>query len=339
MRRRTFATGAFATSALATSMLSVGLAARGSPALISSACAATGLDGPIRVIVGYSPGGTSDVTARVVAQAISAQLGAQVLVENRPGARGRIAIDMVARAKPDGRTLLIGPTDSLYQVALDQNRAVKAGDPLLPVTILSAQSPVLVAHPARGWKTVAEVIAAAKAAPQGLHYAAPSTGIGSYDIAAQAIFRPAAGKVTKVPYKGGSQAVQDLLADVVPLGLLGTAPVMPHAKSGKLTILAVASKDRDPLLPGVPGMKELGYAGVDISQWFALFAPPETPKEIVDCLAAVARAVLAEPTVVELLARSALSPVGGTPEDFNRHYENKGATWTEAVRALMREPH
>jgi tripartite-type tricarboxylate transporter receptor subunit TctC len=326
MKRRSFSLGALAAG------LSTGLAAGTSPARADK-----WPDGPIKFIVGYAPGGTSDVTARVLGEAVAARLNELVVIENRPGALGRIAIDMVVRAKPDGQTFLVGPAESFYQMALEQKTPVKAGRPLAPVTILTTQALVLAANPARGWKTVADVIAAAKAEPQGLSYATPSAGVGSNTIAAEGIFRRSGAKVMNVPYKGGGQAVQDLLSNVVPLGLLGSAPVVPYIQSGKLTLLAVTSKDRDPLLPDVPGMAELGYADVDISQWFALFAPPQTPKAIVDRMSAVLRDALTDPKVIKLLANAALSPVGGSPEDFTRRFEGEGARWLEAVRTLTQK--
>lgn len=326
MKRRTFAFGTLAAS------LAPALVTRPSPARADK-----WPDGAIKFIVGYAPGGTSDVTARVLAEAVSSRLGEQVMVENKPGALGRIAIDMVARAKPDGQTFLVSPAESFYQQALEQKKEIKAGDPLVPVTILTTQSLVLAANPARGWKTLADVIAAAKAEKDGLSYATPSAGVGSNTIAAEAIFRPSGAKLINVPYKGGGQAVQDLLSNVVPLGLLGSAPVVPYRGTGKLTLLAVTSKGRDPLLPDVPGMAELGYADVDISQWFAVFAPPRTPKDIVDRMSATLRESLTDPKVIELLANAALSPVGGTPEEFVRRYESEGAKWLKAVRALTQK--
>lgn len=319
MKRRTFSFGA----------LAAGLAAG-----TSSARATAWPNGPIRFIVGYAPGGTSDVSARVLGEALSEQLGQLVVVENRPGAQGRIAIDTVARAKPDGQTFLVGPGETFYQQALEQKTEIKAGRPLTPVTILTSQSLVIAANPAPGWKTLADVIAAAKTMPEGLSYATPSAGVGTNTIVAELIFRRAGAKVMNVPYKGGGQAVQDLLSNVVPLGLLGSAPVVPYAKSGKLVLLAVTSKDRDPMLPDVPGMAEAGYANIDMAQWFAVFAPPETPKDIVGRMSAALRAALAEPKVVERLASAGLSPVGGSPEDVARRFESEGATWLDAVRAL-----
>ena len=295
-------------------------------------------DGPIKFVVGYAPSGTSDVSARVVGEAVSEKLGVQVLVENRPGAQGRIAADLVARSKPDGQTFLVSSAESLFQQAYEAKQPIKAGNPLLPISILTIQSLVVAAHPGRGWKTLADAVASAKATKQDLAYATPSAGIGSNAVAAELIFRKAGAKVMNVPYKGGGQAVQDLLAGIVPLGVLGSAPVVPYGKTGKLTLLAVTSKERDPLLPGVPGMAESGYPDIDLAQWFGVFAPAGTPKDIVDRMGAVLAEALANPKVVETLAKAALSPVGGTPEATARRFEAEGETWLNAVRTLGLKP-
>ena len=210
--------------------------------------------------------------------------------------------------------------------------------PLVPITVLTIQSLVIAAHPGRGWKTLADAVATAKGSKQELAYATPSAGIGSNAVAAELIFRKAGAKVMNVPYKGGGQAVQDLLAGIVPLGVLGSAPVVPYGKTGKLTLLAVTSKERDPLLPGVPGMAESGYPDIDLAQWFGVFAPAGTPKEIVDRMGAVLTDALANPKVVELLAKAALSPVGGTPDATARRFEAEGETWLNAVRTLGLKP-
>lgn len=290
--------------------------------------------GPIRFVVGYAPGGTSDVSARVVGEALSERVKQPVVVENRPGAQGGIALDTVARAKPDGYTFLVSPGEAIYQRALERNTTVEAACPVTPVTILTSQPLVLVANGTRGWKSIPDVIAAARAQPDRLSYATPSAGPGTNAIVAEEIFRKAKVKVIRVPYKGGGQAVQDLLSDVVPLAVLGSAPVIPYAASGKLTLLAVTSKERDPTLPTVPAMAELGYPEIDVSQWFALFAPPETPKEIVDSLSGHLLEVLRDPKVVKSLGGAALSPVGGTPEAFTRRLSTEGKQWLDAIRAF-----
>lgn len=295
-------------------------------------------NGPIKFLVGFAAGGTSDVSARVVGDAVSEKLGVKVLVENRPGAGGRIASDLVARSKPDGQTFLVSSAESLFSQANDAKQPIKADRPLVPITILSSQSLVVAAHPGRGWKTLADAVATAKDGKQDLAYATPAANIGSNVIVAELIFRKAGAKVMNIPYKGGGQAVQDLLSGIVPLAVLGSAPVVPYGKAGKLTLLAVTSRERDPLLPGVPGMAESGYPNIDITQWFGVFAGAGTPKEIIERMGAVLTDALTTPKVVELLANAALSPVGGTPDDAARRFEADGERWLEAIRTLGLNP-
>lgn len=290
--------------------------------------------GPIHFIVGYAPGGTSDVSARIVGEVLSQALGQPVLVENRAGAQGRIAMDTVARAKPDGYTLLVSPAEAIYQRALDEGAAgVDIEKTLTPVTILTSQPLVVVANPKLGWKTIDDMIATAKSKPGSLSYATPAVG-GTNTIVAEMIFRRAGVKVVNIPYKGGGQAVQDVLSGVVPLGVLGSAPLMPYVKSGHLTLLAVTSKERDPTLPAIPAMAELGYPEIDISQWFALFAPAGTPPEIVVRLGTEVNKALADPKTKERLAAAALSTVGGSSEEFAHRLKSEGKTWLATARAF-----
>lgn len=288
--------------------------------------------GPVRFVVGYAPGGTSDVSARIVGDALGQALGQTVLVENRPGAQGGIAMDTVARARPDGYTFLVSPAEAIYQRALEEKTGIADVDKsLTPVTILTSQPLVVVANPAHGWKSISDLVAAAKSNPNRLSYATPAVG-GTNTIVAEMIFRRAGVKVLNIPYKGGGQAVQDVLSDVVPLGVLGSAPLIPYFKSGRLTLLAVTSRERDPTLPTIPAMAELGYPGIDISQWFALFAPVGTPPEIVARLSAEMNKVLGDPKTKERLATAALSPVGGSPADFSRRLKSEGEVWLKTAR-------
>lgn len=289
--------------------------------------------GPIKVIVGFAPGGTSDVTARIVGEALSKRLGQTVLVENRPGAQGAIATEAVVRAKPDGYTLLVGPAEALYMPLVDSDAALDVEKTLTPVTILSTQPIVVAVNPATGWKSVADMIASAKANPAGVEYATPGPG-GTNNIIAALLFRKAGVKYQNIPYKGGGQAVQDLLSGVVPVGILGSAPLVPYVKSGKLTLLAVTSKERSAQLPSVPALAELGYPDIDMTQWFALFAPAGMPKDIVDRLSTALREVLAEPGVKEKLGLAALEPAGGSPEEFSKRLQSEGAAWLHTARTL-----
>jgi tripartite-type tricarboxylate transporter receptor subunit TctC len=297
----------------------------------TGALAETWPNAPIHFVVGYAPGGTSDVSARIVGEALSQALGQSVLVENRPGAQGGIAMDTVARAKPDGYTFLVNPAEAIYQRALEEKTGMlDVEKTLMPVTILTSQPLVVVANPTPGWKSIPDVIAAAKSNPAGLSYATPAVG-GTNTIVAEMIFRRAGVKVVNIPYKGGGQAVQDILSGVVPLGVLGSAPLIPYVSSGRLTLLAVTSKERDPTLPTVPAMAELGYPEIDISQWFALFGPAGTPPEIVARLATELGKVLADPKTKERLAGAALAPVGGSPREFSQKLKSEGEAWLKTA--------
>jgi tripartite-type tricarboxylate transporter receptor subunit TctC len=285
----------------------------------------------IRFIVGFAPGGTSDVTARVVGEALAQSLGQTVLVENRPGAQGGIAIDAVVRAKPDGMTVLISPPEVLYMQGLDSTAPLDIEKSLAPVTMLSSQPIVVAVNPQTGWKSIEDMMAAGRQAPDGLTYATPGPG-GTNNIIAAMMFRRAGVKYLNIPYKGGGQAVQDLLSGVVPVGVLGSAPLMPHVKTGKVTLLAVTSQKRSATIPDVPALAEVGYPDIDMSQWFAAFAPAGTPAAIVERLSAGFRKALADPEVRAKLALAALEPLGGTPEDFSRRLRSEGETWLGTAR-------
>jgi tripartite-type tricarboxylate transporter receptor subunit TctC len=285
----------------------------------------------IRFIVGFAPGGTSDVTARVVGEALAQSLGQTVLIENRPGAQGGIAIDAVVRAKPDGMTVLISPPEVLYMQGLDSNAPLDIEKSLTPVTMLSSQPIVVAANPQTGWKSIEDMMAAGRLKPDGLTYATPGPG-GTNNIIAAMMFRRAGVKYLNIPYKGGGQAVQDLLSGVVPVGVLGSAPLMPHVKTGKVTLLAVTSKKRSATIPDVPALAEVGFPDIDMSQWFAAFLPAGAPAPVVERLSAAFQKSLADPEVRTKLALAALEPVGGTPEDFSRRLRSEGETWLGTAR-------
>lgn len=285
----------------------------------------------IRFIVGFAPGGTSDVTARVVGEALAQSLGQTVLVENRPGAQGGIAIDAVVRAKPDGATVLISPPEVLYMQGLDSSAPLDIEKSLTPVTMLSSQPIVVAANPQTGWKSIEEMMAAGRQKPDGLTYATPGPG-GTNNIIAAMMFGRAGVKYLNIPYKGGGQAVQDLLSGVVPLAVLGSAPLMPHVKSGKVVLLAVSSKTRSAMIADVPALAEVGYPDIDMSQWFAAFLPAGAPPAIVERLSAGFQKALADPEVRAKLALAALEPVGGTPQDFSRRLRSEGETWLGTAR-------
>jgi tripartite-type tricarboxylate transporter receptor subunit TctC len=281
---------------------------------------------PIRWIVPFAPGGANDITARVVAERLNQSLGQPVVVENRAGAAGSIGTELVARSAADGYTI-VSTSDT---IAAAPHLYPKIGfhpiEDFAPVTQLARQPDVLAAHPSLGVNSVAELVAFAKKSP-GLGYA--TSGAGTQQHIAAEWFASLAGiKLTHVPYKGGGQAVTDLLGGQVQLASLGAAPLVPHYKSGKVKLLAQTTDTRSPFLPDVPTYRELGYTTLSIEQWQGVFFPAKTPKEIVARLNAHIVKALAEPKVRERFAQNGLEIVGSTPEQFaavvRRDYEKYG---------------
>lgn len=272
---------------------------------------------PIRLVVAYPPGGVTDVVARLVAQPLSEALGQTVLVENKPGAAGMIGSESVASAAPDGHTLLMfvdGNTilpSIMKQMPYDTLRA------FAPITVLGRGSHVIVVHPNLPVRSLGELVDYARKRPGELSYASP--GLASpQSLSVEAIKSAKGIDLVHVPYKGGGQAIVDLIAGQIQVGSLGSTPIMPHYRAGKLRVLAQSTKRRSSALPDVPTYEEAGYKGLVIDQWLALFAPAATPREVVLRLNAEFGKALASPGVRERYASAALDPVGGTPEQLAR---------------------
>lgn len=270
---------------------------------------------PIRLMVGFPPGGAIDATARIVGDELSKILGQPVIVENKPGAGGVIGAQAVVHAPADGYTLLVTPDATLFAPDFLPTRPFQVED-FAPITVLTSQPVVLVASPSLGVKSVQELVALAKAKPDSLAFGTTAAPAGTLEFAANTFFRTAGISLRKIPYKGGSLAVQDLIGGQIPVAVLAGAPLVGPAKAGKVVLLAVTSKQRSPSMPDVPTLAESGYPSVDISQWVGVLAPVGTPPPVLSRLSAAFNKALTDAEVKKRLAAVVLKTEGGTPDGF-----------------------
>jgi tripartite-type tricarboxylate transporter receptor subunit TctC len=292
---------------------------------------------PVRFIVPFPPGGSTDVAARTVAEKLSRALGQQVLVDNRGGGGGAIGTVEAARAAADGYTLLFvaDPVITLHlvvkSVQFDMQRDFAA------ITQVTTQPIAVAVHSSVPVKSVHELIAYAKANPGKLSFAHSGTGSGQH--MSGELFKKMAGiDIVHIPYKGGGPAVQDLVAGQVPMGVLGSTPLIPHHKSGRIRIIAFTSKERFPPMPEIPTLHESGLAGFDTTQWLGILAPKGTPAEIISRVHVETAKVLALADVNERLAQAALQAVGSTPKEFEALIRADLERWTAIAKELKLEP-
>jgi tripartite-type tricarboxylate transporter receptor subunit TctC len=292
---------------------------------------------PVRFVVPFPPGGSTDVAARSVADRLSAALGQPVIVDNRAGANGAIGTAEVARAAPDGYTILFAadPVTTLQLVVKDLPFDVLRD--FAPVTQVTTQPIALAVHPSVPAQTVRELIAYAKANPGKLSFCHSGTGSGQH--LSGELFKKLAGiDMVHVPYKGGGPAVQDLVAGQVPVGVLGSTPLIPHHKAGRVRILAFTSLERFPVLPEVPTLHESGLTGFETAQWLGLLAPRGTRGEVIQKLHLETAKVLALPEVRQRLAQAALQPVASSPDAFAAVIRADIERWGKLARELGIQP-
>jgi tripartite-type tricarboxylate transporter receptor subunit TctC len=273
---------------------------------------------PIRLVVPFATGGVTDTSGRLIAEHLSRRLGQQIIVDNKPGASGNIGTLMVATAEPDGYTLLLGFDGTLV---INPHVFPKVGFDTLkdfaPIGKIGDAILILVSHPAVPAKTLKEVIALSKTQSGGLSYGTSGTG-GTPHIAGELLKQRTGANLTHIPYKGGGQAMTDLLGGTIPLVYTAVAGAVSHVKAGKLHAVAVSSAQRAPSLPEVPTFIEAGVADFDINSWVGLLAPAKTPRAIVDRLNSELNAVLNDPVVRERLVTLGITASPGGPERFGR---------------------
>ena len=286
---------------------------------------------PIRLMVPSSPGGGTDITARIIAPKMAEGLRQQVVVENRAGAGTMIGTEMVVRAAPDGYTLLLASTPLAINPAMYARVPYDALRDLAAVTQVVSLPNLLVAHPSLPVKNVKELIALAKARPGQLTYA--SAGAGTSPHLAMALLTGMSGlEMIHVPYKGAGPGVIDVIAGQVPLMTPSIISVLNYVKDGRLRALGVTSEKRAAGAPDIPTVAEGGVPGYEAAQWFGLMAPAGTPRDIVNTLRAEVARVLQLPEVRTRLSADGAEPVGSAPEEFAAYIRAETAKWSKVVR-------
>ena len=307
-------------------------------ALAANAQAETWPTRPIRIVVAQAPGGVTDVVTRIIAQPLSEILGQAVVVEDRPGATGLVGTEVVARAAPDGYTLLsyvdantIIPS-TMKHIDHDPDRSFAA------ITLVARGSHVIVANPSAPFSTLRELIDYAKAHPGEVSYASPGTGSPQH-LATETLARETGIRITHIPYKGGGQAIVDVVAGNVPLGTVGLAPALPHLRAHKLKAIAVTGVTRSPLLPDVPTVAETAVPGFATVQWQGLTAPAGTPPAVIERLHQAMVDVMKRPDVVEKIRNQGLEAVSSaSPEEFQQMIRTELKRWPAVVKAAGVQP-
>jgi tripartite-type tricarboxylate transporter receptor subunit TctC len=287
---------------------------------------------PIRIVVPFAAGGTSDILARTLGEKLQASLKQTVVIENRAGAGGVIGADVVAKAAPDGYTLLLGTIAShAINPALQPKMPYDAAKDFAPILLLGSISNVMLVGANQPYKSVADVIAAAKAKPGSIAFA--SAGQGSSQHMSGETFKLLAGaQLTHVPYKGSAPAIQDVIGGQIPMSFETATVALPHIQSGKVRALAVTSAKRSRVLPDTPTLQEAGVAGFDVASWQALYAPAGTPPAIVQRLNTEIANIIATPETKAKMDGLGLEYSPNTPEQFTAFGRNEIAKWQKVVK-------
>ncbi|HYC46181.1 MAG TPA: tripartite tricarboxylate transporter substrate binding protein [Burkholderiales bacterium] len=319
------------------------------PRVLCSACIAFGIAAdagaaeyptrPVRLVVGFPPGGGVDTTARAVVPKLAERLGQHVVIDNRGGATGNVAAELVAKAPPDGYTVSIGSIAPLaVNPSLYENATVDPLRDFAPITRIGDSTNVLVVHPSVAATSVKELIALAQAKPGTLN--AGSSGVAGAGHLALALFNVLARtNITHVPYKGGGPAMIDLLAGNIHLIFATTASAAAHMKSGRIRALAVTTAKRSALMPELPTVAEAGVRGFEANNWYGFVAPAKTPRNIIARLNRDMVAALSVPEVKEILFRNGVEVAPSTPEELGAYMRSEHDRWAKVIRSAGIKSH
>ena len=292
---------------------------------------------PIRVIVGYAPGGAVDLVARAVGQELAKGLGQPVVVENKPGAATNIAVKALIDSAPDGYTLMLAANALAANMSLFQPAPFDVARDMVPVSLVGRVPVVIAASAASNLTTLAQLIEAARARPGAVTYGSPGNGSTPH-LAVELFVRAAGISLAHLPYKGGAPAITDVIGGHVQLVAVNALEVLPHVKSGKLKVLAVLSPQRSPILPDVPTIAESGYPGFEASVWYGFVAPAATPRPIVARLHAEVQKALASPDVRNRLASAGGEVLPASTEQFGAMIAAERARYEKLIREAGIKP-
>jgi tripartite-type tricarboxylate transporter receptor subunit TctC len=306
-------------------------------AIAAACCAAAALaqpypSKPIRLVVPFAPGGSSTIVARAFSAEMSKGLGQQFVVENKPGAGGNIAMEEVAKAEPDGYTLIIGHVGTLaMNPYMFENLPYDANKDFRPVSLFAKVPTIFVVHESVPVRDLREFVALAKKEPGKLNYGSAGNGSAGH-LAIEYLKLVSGMDIQHVPYKGTGPNLIDLVAGRTQFSAAGTPPFMPHVKAGKLRVVAVGTTQRLPILPEVGTVAEQGYPGFETSQWYGLIAPAKTPDAIVNRLAAESAKAARSAAVEKQMEPDSAQPIGSTPKEFAGYIATEQARWKEVVQ-------
>ena len=288
---------------------------------------------PVRLLVGFPPGGANDIVARIAAQKLSDTLGQPVVVENRPGNAGVVAAEVLAKSAPDGYTLMLGSTGTnAIAPALTTKLPYDPVNAFTPVGLVGIAPSALVVNAAVPAQNIRELVALAKSKPGKLTYA--SSGNGTTLHLGGELFKLMAGvDIVHIPYKGNAQALNDVIGGQVDMILSALPPALPLAKVGKVRILGVAMPERLKSLPDVPTVAEQGLPGYEMSTWYGIFAPSGTPPEAIEKIGVEVRRAVADPKVRDLILAQGIEPLSSTPAEFRAFVGAEQEKWARVVKA------
>ena len=286
---------------------------------------------PVKLVVGFTPGGGADINARLLAPRLSEFFSQPFVVENKPGAGTNIANEYVAKSAPDGYTLLVTTASLAINMSLYSKLPFDAGRDFIPISVIAESPNVLVVPAIHPVKSVKELIAQARAAPGKLNFS--SAGVGTTQhLAAELLKLRTRTFMVHIPYRGSAPSLAALIAGEVDLSFANIPAIHSHIVAGRLRALAIAAAKRDPKLPDVPTMKEAGVDGVEVVVWYGVFAPAGTPSDIVHTLAAGVQRATREAVTRKRFLEQGADPVGSAPEEFGKFFREELARWAEVVK-------